>query len=127
MNIYPALKTKALAFFGCNDDSKAIGEAVRHWGAFALEDAMNRAGLQATVVRSPEEFLAEEQGQYVERMPLVEIEKIVNSAPEPFSHDPRAPLSGVRALGLGHVIAGSGFGRALAQGCSTLSTEFPLE
>jgi hypothetical protein len=114
MNIYPALKTKALAFFGCNDDPKAIGEAVRKWDAFALEEAMNRAGLQATVVRSPEEFLAEEQGQYVERMPLIEIEKIADSAPEPFGGRPNPPLSGVRALGLGHVIAGSGFGRAFA-------------
>ena len=67
MNVYPALKTKALAFFGCNDDPKAIGEVVRKWDAFPLEDAMDRAGLQATVVRSPEEFLAEEQGQHVER------------------------------------------------------------
>jgi hypothetical protein len=50
MNIYPALKTKALAFFGCSDDPKAIGETVRKWDAFALEDAMNRTGLQATVV-----------------------------------------------------------------------------
>ena len=102
MNIYPALKTKALAFFGCNDDPKAIGEAVRKWDAFALEEAMNRAGLQATVIRGPEEFLAEEQGQYVKRMPLIEIEKIANSAPEPFSSRPTAPLNGVRALGLGH-------------------------
>jgi hypothetical protein len=114
LNIYPALKTKALAFFGCNDDPKAIGEAVRKWDAFALEDAMNRAGLQATVVRSPKEFLAEEQGQYVERMPFIEIEKIADSAPEPFRNRPRTPLNGVRALGLGHMIAGSGFGRAFA-------------
>jgi crotonobetainyl-CoA:carnitine CoA-transferase CaiB-like acyl-CoA transferase len=114
MNIYPALKTKALAFFGCNDDPKAIGEAVRKWDAFALEEAMSREGLQATVVRSPEEFLAEEQGQYVERMPLIEIEKIADSAPEPFARYPTRPLSCVRALGLGHVIAGSGFGRAFA-------------
>jgi crotonobetainyl-CoA:carnitine CoA-transferase CaiB-like acyl-CoA transferase len=114
MNIYPALKTRALAFFGCNDDPKAIGEAVRKWDAFALEDAMNRAGLQATVVRSPQEFLAEEQGQYSERMPLIEIEKIADSAPEPFSDRPSTPLSGVRALGLSHVIAGAGFGRAMA-------------
>jgi hypothetical protein len=98
MNIYPALKTKALAFFGCNDDPKAIGEAVRKWDAFALEDAMNRAALQATVVRSPEEFLAEEQGQYVERMPLIEIEEIADSAPEPFGDRPTAPLSGMRGL-----------------------------
>jgi crotonobetainyl-CoA:carnitine CoA-transferase CaiB-like acyl-CoA transferase len=114
MNIYPALKTKALAFFGCNYDPKAIGEAVRKWDAFALEDAMNRAGLQATVVRSPEEFLAVEQGQYIERMPLIEIEKIADSPPEPFGDRPTTPLSGVRALGLSHVIAGSGLGRALA-------------
>src|ERR1700733_12407234 len=114
MNIYPALKTRALGFFGCNDDPKAIGEAVRKWDAFPLEDAMNRAGLQATVVRSPQEFLAEEQGQHVERMPLIEIEKIADSAPERLGDRPNAPLTGVRALGLGHVIAGSGFGRALA-------------
>jgi len=75
---------------------------------------MNRSGLQATVVRSPQEYLAEEQGQCVERMPLIEIEKIADSAPEPFSDRPNAPLSGLRALGLGHVIAGSGFGRAFA-------------
>jgi hypothetical protein len=114
MNIYPALKTRALAFFGCNDDPKAIGEVVRKWDAFALEDAMNRAGLQATVVRTPLEFLAEEQGKYVEQMPLIEIEKIADSAPEPFGVRADAPLSGVRALGLAHVIAGSGLGRALA-------------
>src|SRR5260370_823174 len=83
MNIYPALKTKALAFFGCNDDPKAIGEAVRKWDAFALEDAMNRAGLQETVVRSPAEFLAEEQGQCVERMPPIAIEETPGGAPEP--------------------------------------------
>ena len=75
---------------------------------------MNRTGLQATVVRSPEEFLAEKQGRYVERMPLIKIENIANSAPEPFSDRPNAPLSGVPAVGLGHVIAGSGIGRAFA-------------
>ena len=114
MNIYPSLKTKALAFLGCNDSPTAIGEVVRKWDAFALEDAMNRAGLQATVVRSPDEFLAEEQGQIVAGMPLIEIEKVGESAPEPFRPNPVAPLSGVRALGLAHVIAGAGCGRALA-------------
>lgn len=114
MNIYPGIRTKALAFLGCHDDPKAIGEAVRTWDAFALEEAMNRAGLQATVVRSPEEFLATEQGQFVESMPLIEIEKIADSAPEPFSDRPDTPLDGIRALGLGHVIAGAGFGRAFA-------------
>jgi hypothetical protein len=114
MNIYPALKTRALAFLGCNDDPRAIGEVVRKWDAADLETAMNRAGLQATIVRSTEEFLGEEQFRYVEELPLIEIEKIGESAPEAFTANPKAPLEGVRALGLAHVIAGAGFGRALA-------------
>jgi hypothetical protein len=114
MNFYPRLKTSALAFLGCNDDPRAIGEVVRRWNGFELEEAMNRAGLQASVLRSVEEFLAEEQCRYVEDMPLIEIEKVGESDPEPLPPTPTAPLSGVRALGLGHVIAAPGFGRAFA-------------
>jgi len=114
MNIYPALRTRALAFLGCNDDPRAIGEVVRKWDAADLEAAMNKAGLQATIIRAPAEFLAEEQSRYVEELPLIEIEKIGESAPEPFTENPKAPLDGVRALGLAHVVAGAGFGRALA-------------
>jgi len=114
MNIYPSLRTKALAFFRCNDDPAAIGEAVRRWDARDLEQALNSAGLQATLVRSPEEFLAEEQGQIVADLPLIGLEKVAESDPVPFTPNPVAPLDGVRALGLAHVIAGAGCGRALA-------------
>jgi crotonobetainyl-CoA:carnitine CoA-transferase CaiB-like acyl-CoA transferase len=114
MNIYPKIKTAALAFLGCNDDPRAVGAAIRKWDAFELEEQANRAGLQATVVRSPEEFLGCEQCRYLENLPLVHIEKIADGAPEPFTPHPGAPLSGVRALGFSHVIAGPGMGRALA-------------
>jgi hypothetical protein len=57
-NIYPRTKTAALAFLGCNDDPRAIGEAVRKWDGVALEEAVNRVGLQATLIRTTEEFLA---------------------------------------------------------------------
>jgi crotonobetainyl-CoA:carnitine CoA-transferase CaiB-like acyl-CoA transferase len=114
INIYPRTKTAALAFLRCNDSPAAIGEAIRGYDAFALEEAANRAGLQATVVRTTEEFLASPQAPYVRDLPLIEIEKIGDSALEPFAADPVTPLDGVRALGLGHVIAGAGFGRALA-------------
>jgi hypothetical protein len=114
LNLYPRARTAALAFLGCADNPKAIGEVVRKWDALALEEAANRAGLQAAVVRSVEEFMLEEQFQYLKDAPLFELEKIGDSAPEPFVPDPSAPLSGVRALGLGHVIAGAGFGRAFA-------------
>jgi crotonobetainyl-CoA:carnitine CoA-transferase CaiB-like acyl-CoA transferase len=114
VNIYPRTKTAALAFLSCNDDPRAVGEAIRRWDAFPLEDAANRAGLQANVVRTAEEFLETDQYPFLKDLPLIEIEKIGDSPPEPFSENPRAPLDGVRALGLGHVIAGAGLGRALA-------------
>src|SRR3978361_2165469 len=46
--------------------------------------------------------------------PLISVEKLDDSDPVPFSPDCRDPLSGVRALGLAHVIAGPSIGRALA-------------
>jgi crotonobetainyl-CoA:carnitine CoA-transferase CaiB-like acyl-CoA transferase len=114
LNIYPRTKTAALAFFGTNDDPRAVGEAVRRWDGLELEEAANRAGLQATMVRTVEEFMAEEQFGYLAAMDLVEIKKIADSDPVSFTPAPKSPLEGVRALGLGHVIAGSGLGRALA-------------
>ena len=114
LNIYPRTKTAALAFFGTNDDPRAVGEAVRRWDGLELEEAANRAGLQATMVRTVEEFMAEEQFGYLAAMDLVEIKKIADSDPVSFTPAPKSPLDGVRALGLGHVIAGSGLGRALA-------------
>jgi len=113
-NIYPRTKTAALAFLGCNDSPDAIAAAVKKWTGLDLEKAANAQGLQATLVRTVEEFMAEEQFEHLAQMPLVEIERIGDSDPMPFTPDPRAPLDGIRALGVGHVIAGSGLGRALA-------------
>ena len=114
MNIYPGTRTAALAFLGCNDDATAVGSAIRKWDAFDLEEHANRAGLQATVVRSPQEFLDTEQYRYLEELPLVHVEKIADGDPEPFRLRPEPPLGGVRALGFSHVLAGPGMGRALA-------------
>jgi hypothetical protein len=113
-NIYPKTKTAALAFLRCNDDPRAIGEAIRQWDAFPLEEAANRSGLQANVVRTTDEFFETEQYPYIKDLPLIEIERIGESEPEAFAENGQTPLDGVRALGLGHVIAGAGFGRAMA-------------
>jgi len=109
LNIYPKAKTRALAFFGCPDNHQAISEVTRKWNAFELEEEANRAGLQATVIRSAEEFLATEQFAHLAERPLITIEKIGESEPEPFAENPKTPLDGVRALGTGHVIAGAGW------------------
>jgi len=128
LNIYPKAKTRALAFFGCADNHQAISEVVRKWNAFELEEEANRVGLQATVIRSVEEFLAIEQFAHLAAEPLITIEKIGDSAPEPLSNNPKAPLDGVRALGLSHVIAGAGLGRALAyHGADVLNLWRPLD
>ena len=47
-------------------------------------------------------------------LPLVEVTKIGDSDPEPLPPPGAQPFSGLRALGMGHVIAGAGFGRAFA-------------
>src|SRR6266851_4977633 len=106
MNIYPGIRSAALAFLGCNDNATAVGSVIRKWDAFDLEEQANRAGLQATVVRSAQEFLDTEQCRYLEDLPLVHIEKIADGDSVPFTSQPEAPLSGVRALGFSHVIAG---------------------
>jgi crotonobetainyl-CoA:carnitine CoA-transferase CaiB-like acyl-CoA transferase len=114
MNIYPRIRSAALAFLGCNDHPRAVGAVIRKWDAFEFEEQANRAGLQATIVRSADEFLQSEQCHYLASLPLVHIEKIADGEPQPFFANPARPLDGVRALGFSHVIAGPGMGRAFA-------------
>lgn len=128
LNIYPRSKTSALGFLGTNDSVEAIGNAVANWNGLELEAAANQAGLQATLVRTADEFLEEEEFKYLEALDLIEIEKIAESDPVPFRKDPQAPLDGIRALGMGHVIAGAGLGRALAyHGADVLNIWQPLD
>ncbi len=58
-----------------------------------------------------------QEEQYLDHLaglPLIEIEKIGESDPVPFTSKPSAPLDGVRVLGLARVIAGAAIGRAMA-------------
>src|SRR5262249_25884423 len=55
--------------------------------------------------------------QYIEvlsRMPVINVEKICESEPIPFQKNAKSPFDGIRALGMGHVIAGAAIGRDLA-------------
>ncbi len=47
-------------------------------------------------------------------MPLITVEKIGESDPVPLKASGNLPLAGVRALGMGHVIAGAALGRDMA-------------
>ncbi|EPX63141.1 CAIB/BAIF family protein [Cystobacter fuscus DSM 2262] len=113
-NIYPGLKTRMLAVLDCADNPKALGRAIARYTADELEALGEQHGIVFAKVRTVDEFVATEVFEYLASRPLIEIEKVGDSAPEPLPSFGTHPLSGVRALGMGHVIAGAGIGRSLA-------------
>lgn len=115
LNIYPGLHSKALGLLKCNDSPDSLNAAIAQWNADELEQAAADAGIVIAKVRSLPEFMAEVQYRDVlANMPLISVEKIGESAPMPFAGGGASPLDGLRALGMGHVIAGAGLGRDLA-------------
>jgi crotonobetainyl-CoA:carnitine CoA-transferase CaiB-like acyl-CoA transferase len=115
LNIYPGLQARALNFLRCSNSTESIDNAVLQWRAEELESAAAEAGLVFAMVRTNEEFRNEPQyTEVLSRMPLITLEKIGNSEPVPFKRGANSPLDGIRAFGLGHVIAGAAIGRDLA-------------
>jgi crotonobetainyl-CoA:carnitine CoA-transferase CaiB-like acyl-CoA transferase len=115
LNIFPGLQARSLNFLRCSNSSESIGNAVLQWRAEELETAAAEAGLVFAMVRTNEEFRNELQyTEVLSRMPLITLEKIGESEPVPFERGAKSPLEGIRAFGLGHVIAGAGIGRDLA-------------
>jgi crotonobetainyl-CoA:carnitine CoA-transferase CaiB-like acyl-CoA transferase len=111
---YPRLRNTALTLLQCASDKKSVTEAISHWNGSELEDAAGKVGIPLYVVRSPDEFLSLDVFQQIfNKEPLIKIEKVAESEPVPFIKGGEV-LSGIKALGLGHVIAGAATGRALA-------------
>ena len=115
INIYPKLAARALSLLRCHASAESVRNAILQWRADDLEDAAAEAGLPIAKVRTFEEFRTEPQyAEVLSRTPLITVEKIGESEPVPFKKDGKSPLDGVRALGMGHVIAGACIGRDLA-------------
>jgi crotonobetainyl-CoA:carnitine CoA-transferase CaiB-like acyl-CoA transferase len=115
LNIYPGLQARALNFLKCGNTSESVGNAILQWRAEELEAAAAEAGLVFAMVRTNEEFRNERQyTEVLSAMPLIRVEKIGDSAPIPLARGAKSPLQGIRAFGLGHVIAGAAIGRDLA-------------
>ena len=102
-----------LALLDCANDRDAVQAALMTWDAEAFETAAAERKLVVTMTRSPEEWAAHPQGRAVAQLPLLEIERIGDAAPEPLLPAAR-PLSGVRVLDLTRIIAGPVAGRTLA-------------
>ena len=115
LNIYPRLQARALQFLRCSDSYESVNNAILQWSAKELESAAQEAGLVFAMVRTNEEFRKEPQyTEVLSRMPLISVEKIGDSDPVRFQKGAKSPLEGIRAFGMGHVIAGAAIGRDLA-------------
>jgi crotonobetainyl-CoA:carnitine CoA-transferase CaiB-like acyl-CoA transferase len=115
LNFYPQLNRRTLNFLRCSQSLESVNNAVLQWRADDLETAAAEQGLVLAKVRSNEEFRRELQyTEVLSEMPLITIEKIADSEPIPFTPNAKTPLDGIRALGMGHVIAGAAIGRDLA-------------
>src|SRR2546429_4556613 len=115
LDIYPQLLVRTLDFLGCSPSTKSINDAIRKWNAVELEEAAAAEGLVLAMVRMNEEFRREPQyTDVLSKMPLITVEKIGESDSVPVKASDNPRLAGVRALGMGHVIAGAGIGRDMA-------------
>jgi crotonobetainyl-CoA:carnitine CoA-transferase CaiB-like acyl-CoA transferase len=122
---YPTQQAKAAKLLRCGLVPDQMAQATRSWDAADLEAAGQDAALPIVMVRSQDEFQASDQWPYHASAPLVHIEKIGDSPAEPLPPGAR-PLSGVRALGMTHVVAGPVVLRQLAAaGADCLNLNMP--
>jgi crotonobetainyl-CoA:carnitine CoA-transferase CaiB-like acyl-CoA transferase len=118
---YASNTARICALLDCGVLPMQLERATRKWDSGDLERAAQDAAVPLVVCRTRAEYQASEQYQQHMATPLVHIEKIGDSAPEELPSGAR-PLSGLRVLGMVHVVAGPTTMRQLAaQGADCLN------
>lgn len=111
---YQRMLFGVLDLLQCQNNAESFSKAVVQWDSAELEDTIAERKLVGVLARSRDEWQAHPQGKFLAARPTICIEKIGDSAPEPFTPAPR-PLSGVRVLDVTHVLAGPAAARTLAE------------
>ncbi|HEY1248438.1 MAG TPA: CoA transferase [Nitrososphaera sp.] len=104
-----------LNFFDCGYNKKSIAREAAKWDSAELEEALAKAGLPVSRSYTRKEWLSHPQGIALSEAPIIEIEKIAESAPVPFDAGATSPLQGIRVLDFTHVLAGPRSARTLAE------------
>ncbi|NEX59948.1 CoA transferase [Noviherbaspirillum galbum] len=114
---FPHHRAGVLRVLGCGPERKEVAAAIGRWKAADLDARLAAEGMCAALIRSPEEWQACEQAQAINSLPLFEVVRIGDAAPQPLPVAMKGgrPLSGVKILDLSRVIAAPVAARTLAQ------------
>ncbi|PHS35872.1 MAG: hypothetical protein COB07_12870 [Sulfurovum sp.] len=102
---YPSQFLKMTEIFNSGWTQEQLAAASIKRTADDWEATGNSAMLPITKVRTQKEFQESEHWPYHINTPIINIEKIGDSAPEPFPKGGDQPLSGLRSLSMVHVVA----------------------